>query len=387
ILYNNIKKLIGAEIPDQEIRSIILALGITSDTESAEGMELLVPPYKVDVTRECDITEEVLRIYGYNNIQIPSKVNASLSNSIRPDKENTQHTVADMLSSNGFSEIWCNSLTRASYVIDESKVVEILNPLSSDLGIMRQSLLHPALESVAYNQNRKNADLKFYEFGKIYNLDNGEYKESLRLLLIISGNKQAEQWNQNAKPVDFYDLKAAVDGLIGRLGISGLQAEKIEGNGFGYGIKYFRGDKDIVRLGSVAETDKKRTGVEREVFYADIDWDAVLKIVSKNKIKNKEVPKFPSVRRDLSMLVDKSVTFDSLKSIAFKTDRKLVKDVKIFDVFEGGGKTALPEGKKSYALNFTLQNEEQTLTDKQIDAVMQKIIHNLAQEVNAEIRK
>lgn len=384
VSYGNIIKLIGQAIPAEEIKSIILALGIEIAAENPEGLSLKVPAYKVDVTRECDITEEVLRIYGYNNIAIPAKVNASLAYTAKPNKENVQNLIADMLTANGFLEIWCNSLTKLAYSKNTEEAVQILNPLSSDLNAMRQSLLQPALESVAYNQNRKSADVKFYEFGKTYHLVNDQYVEKPRLLLLISGAKQSEQWNHATTPSTFYNLKAAVDAVISRLGLSNFQAEEVKDENFAYGLKYFRGDKTLVTFGAATAKDRKQAGVDKEVFYADFDWALLLDAVRKNKIINKEVPKYPAVRRDLSMLVDEQVTFDALKTIAFKTDKKLVKQVQVFDVYQGD---KLPAGKKSYALNFTLQDEEQTLTDKQIDAVMQKIIANLAQTAKAEIRK
>ena len=382
--YDNINKLIGAKLPYSEIKDIITSLGITVEEESPAGLSLKVPAYKVDVTRECDVTEEVLRIYGYNNIAIPGKINASLSNTAKPDKEQTQHVVADMLTANGFLEIWCNSLTKGRYSKNEAEAVKILNPLSADLNVMRQSLLMPAMESVAYNQNRKNANLKFYEFGKTYHLINDKYIERPRLMLVMSGANQTEQWNQKANPITFYNLKAAVDAVIGRLGILNYQTEEVSNEDFAYGLKYFRGDKAIVTFGAATAADQKQAGVDKDVYYADFDWALLLDMVRKNKITNKDIPKYPAVRRDLSMLVDTAVTFEDLKTIAFKTEKKLIKNVQVFDVYVGD---KLPAGKKSYALNFTLQDEEQTLTDKQIDAVMQKIIYNLAQTANAEIRK
>ena len=384
VSYNNINKLIGAAIPNEEIKAIIVALGIKVAKENQEELTLQVPNYRVDVTRECDITEEVLRIYGYNNIAIPSKINASLSYGEKPDREQTQHVIADMLTANGFLEIWCNSLTKAAYSKNIDEAVKILNPLSSDLNVMRQSLIMPALESVAYNQNRKNPDIKFYEFGKTYHLINEKYVERPRLLLILSGSNQSEQWNHKTNAVSFYNIKAAVDAVLGRLGITNYQSEETSTDEFAYGMRYFRGDKTIVSYGAVTPADKKKADVNKEVFYADFDWELLLNMVKKNKIVNKEVPKYPAVRRDLSMLVDMDITFDNLKTIAFKTEKRLIKNVQVFDVYMGD---KLPAGKKSYALNFTLQDEDQTLTDKQIDAVMQKIMYNLAQTAKAEIRK
>ncbi|QIL40825.1 phenylalanine--tRNA ligase subunit beta [Pedobacter sp. HDW13] len=384
VSYTNINKLIGANIPSAEIKHIITALGISATSTSDDTLALRVPSFKVDVTRECDITEEVLRIYGYNNIEIPTKVNASLSYSIKPEKENTHNVIADMLTSNGYAEIMCNSLTKSAYSKNIDEAVFILNPLSSDLNVMRQNLLMPALESVAYNQNRKNADVKFYEFGKTYHLINGQYVERPRLLLLISGAKQGEQWNQNSKPTTFYNLKSAVDAIIARLGVSTYQSDTLTNEDFAYGIKYFRGDKTLVSFGAASKADRKVADVNAEVFYADFDWAVLLDIVKKNKIVHKDVAKYPQVRRDLSLLIDQEVTFDTLKGIAFKTDKKLIKEVGVFDVYMGD---KLPEGKKSYALNFILQDEEQTLTDKQIENTMQKLIANLTAQAGAEIRK
>ena len=383
VSFENIVKLIGQPIPNSEIKAIILALGIEVVSETAKGLSLKVPAYKVDVTRECDVTEEVLRIYGYNNITIPTKINASLAFTIKPNKENIQNLIADMLTANGFLEIWCNSLTRAAFSKNTSEMVQILNPLSSDLNVMRQNLLQPALESVAYNQNRKNADLKFYEFGKTYHLIDNVYVERPRLLVLLTGAMQSEQWNHSKSFSSFYNIKAAVDAILNRLGLSNFQTEELSDENFAYGLKYFRGNQTLVSFGAATAADKKQAGVDKDVFYADFDWAMLLAALQKNKIVNKEVTKYPSVRRDLSLLVDGKVTFEELKSIAFKSEKKLVKQVQVFDVYQGD---KLPEGKKSYALSFILQDEEQTLTDKQIDSIMQKIIANLAQTVKAEIR-
>lgn len=384
VSYKRINKLIGAEIPASEIRSIITSLGMEVTAETDDILQLTVPAYKVDVTRECDVTEEVLRIYGYNNIAIPSKINASLAFTAKPDREQTQHVIADMLTANGFLEIWCNSLTKGTYADPVEEAVQILNPLSSDLNVMRQRLLMPALESVAYNQKRKNSDLKFYEFGKTYHLINDAYVERPRLLLVMAGAVAAENWNHKTDSLSFYHLKAAVDAVISRMGISNYQTEELTDSHYAFGLKYFRGQQTIVTFGAVTGTDKKLADIDKDVYYADFDWALILDIVRKNKVIFKDIPKFPMVRRDLSMLVDTAVTFEQLKGIAFKTEKKLLKQVQVFDVYLGD---KLPEGKKSYALNFTLQDDQQTLTDKQIDSVMQKIIANLEQSAKAEIRK
>ncbi len=383
VSYQGICRLIGQEIATQEIEEIIVALGMEVLNKDAQGMQLRIPAYKVDVTRECDVVEEVLRIYGYDRIAIPSKVNASLAYSSKPGKEYVQNQVADMLVANGFYEILCNSLTRASLSKNKEEAVQLLNPLSSDLNVMRQTLIQPALEAVAYNQKRKSADLKFFEFGKTYHLIDNKYVERPRLLILSTGEQHSLQWNHVSGGTTFYHLKAVVDAVLNRLGIVSFQSSELRNEDFAYGLTYGRGEKTLVSFGLATKADCLAADVEKEVFYADFDWELMLDAVKKLRVINKEVPKYPSVRRDLSLLVDQSVTFEQLKQIAFKSDKKTIRQVQVFDVYEGN---KLPEGKKSYALNFTLQDDDQTLTDKQIDSVMKKIITNLAQSAGAEIR-
>ncbi|HTI60697.1 phenylalanine--tRNA ligase subunit beta [Mucilaginibacter sp.] len=384
ITYKNVDRLIGKHIPQEEIKSIITALDIHIVNETADGLSLKVPPYRVDVTREVDVIEEILRIYGYNNIEIPTQIRASLNNSIRPEKDDVQNTISDLLSANGFNEILSNSLTRSTYSTDLDHAVKILNPLSGDLDVMRQSMVFSGLEAIAYNQNRRNGDLKLYEFGKVYSLKEDKYIETQRFAIFLSGANQAEQWNQKPQPVSFYMLKAVVDGLIQRLRITDLTTEDATCSKIAYGLQYMRNSKQLVKFGAVAASALKKVDLDKEVFYADFNFDMVLNAVRKNRIVYQDVSKFPAVRRDLSMLVDKTVTFGQLKQIALKTEKKLLKDVNVFDVYEGD---KLPAGKKSYALSFTLQDEEKTLTDKAIDSIMQKLIYNFGREAGAEVRK
>lgn len=385
VTYRNIDRLIGKSLGEENIKSIITALDITIVKETAEGLSLQVPPYRVDVTREVDIIEEILRIYGYNNIEIPTQIRASLNNSQRPEKDTVQNAISELLSANGFNETLSNSLTSSSYAESLDNAVKLLNPLSNDLDIMRQTLLYSGLEAIAYNQNRRQADLKFYEFGKTYFFEDDKYVENQKFSVFISGSTQQEQWNQKTSPVSFYHLKAIVDGILERLSISDYTVDEITDHEFAYGLQYnYRGSKTLVKFGAVLPGALKKAGVEKEVFYADFNFDVLLNIVRKNKIVNKEISKFPSVRRDLSMLVDTAVTFGQLKQIAQKTERKLLTDVSVFDVYQGD---KLPAGKKSYALSFMLQDEEKTLTDKAIDGIMQKLIYNFGKEVGAEIRK
>jgi phenylalanyl-tRNA synthetase beta chain len=382
--YRNVDRLIGKAIGHDTIKSIVSALDIQIVNEAAEGLSLKVPPYRVDVTRDVDVIEEILRIYGYNNIEIPTQIRASLNTSDRPDKDSVQNTIADMLTANGFNEIMSNSLTKSAYAESMDEAVKILNPLSSDLDIMRQTMLYSGLEAVAYNLNRKAADLKLYEFGKVYNVREDKYVENQRFAIFITGSSQAEQWNQKAKPSNFYNLKAVVDALVNRLSIKDYTVEDTANSDFAYGLQYVKNGKVLVSFGAVAKAALKKADVDKDVFYADFNFDRVITLVRKNKIVYQEISKFPAVNRDLSMLIDKAVTFQQLKTIAQKTERKLLKDVNVFDVYEGD---KLPAGKKSYALSFVLQDEANTLTDKAIDGIMQKLIYNFGKEAGAEIRK
>lgn len=384
ISYKHVHRLIGKAIAVEEIKAIITALDIKIVAETEEGLSLEVPPYRVDVTREVDVIEEILRIYGYNNIEIPTQIRASLNNAAKPDKDAVQNTLADLLTSNGFNEILANSLTRSAYADDLENAVKILNPLSSDLDVMRQTLLFSGLEVISYNQNRRYPNLKLYEFGKVYHQYPEKFEEKHRLSLFLSGADQSEQWNQKEQPVSFYQLKAAVDTLLKKAGVRDFVLEDTESNHLNFGLNYKLGNKNLVTFGAVSKKELKKADVGQAVFYADFDFDLLLKQISRNKIVYQEVSKFPSVRRDLSLLVDERVTFNQLKQTAIKSERKLIKEVNVFDVYKGD---KIAEGKKSYALSFVLQDEEKTLTDKAIDAAMQKIAFNLQKEAGAEVRK
>jgi phenylalanyl-tRNA synthetase beta chain len=384
VSYKNITRLIGEEIEEDTVKAIINALSISIKEETATGLNLLVPPFKVDVTREVDVVEEVLRIYGYNNIAIPSQIRASLTPSAKPDKEAVQNQVAEFLTANGFSEILCNSLTKSAYDQDSESAVRIVNPLSSDLDTMRQTLLYSGLEAIAYNVNRKNADLKLYEFGKVYSVDSGSYQESSRLSVFLTGRTHVQQWNHQNTQASFYQLKAVVDAIIKRLNMSNLLENSFSDERIQIGQEYKRGEAVVVSFGQVSKAALKKLDIEKDVFYADFDWDLVLKAIKKNKISYREVPKTPSVRRDLSLLIDRDITFSQLKSLALKSERNLLKEVNVFDVYEG---KKLADDKKSYALSFLLQDDEKTLTDKQIDSVMTKLIGIFEKELGAEVRK
>ncbi len=383
VSYKNIQRIIGKAIPAETIRAIIVNLGIGINNETAEGFDVVVPPYKVDVIREVDVVEEVLRIYGYNNIELNTQIKASLNTSEKPDREVVLNQVADLLISNGYREILSNSLTKADYLEDEATAVRLLNPLSSDLDCMRQNLLFSSLTAVAYNQKRKNGDLKLFELGKSYHTAEDWYAEKNLLSLAIAGHNQPEQWNSAHKEVDFYAIKAAVDAIIRRLKVEGIRTEEYTGAYFDYGLTYRKGEKALVSFGAVAKANLKKADVDGPVFFAQFDWDLLLKVIKKNKITYKEVSKFPAVRRDLALLLDEQVSFETLRLIASRTEKKLLKEVGIFDVYKGD---KLPAGKKSYALSFVIQDEEKTLTDKQIDGIIQKLITNFEKEVNASVR-
>lgn len=384
VRYARVQALIGKAIPESEIKAIIEALGITVRNETAGVLTVEVPAYRVDVTREVDIVEEVLRIYGYNNIEIKRQIRASLTTSSKPDKEVVQNQVADLLIGNGFREILSNSLTKMDYMDDPASAVRIVNPLSTDLDAMRQSLLFSALEAITYNQKRKQSDLRFFEFGSTYRIHGDGYRETQSLALAMTGRQLPEQWNHDDKLVSFYHIKAAVDAILGRLNIQGLQTADAPTTHYGYGLAYLRGDKPLVTFGAVASQHLRKADVDGEVFFADFNWELVLKAIRNNQITYRELSKFPAVRRDLSLLIDADVSFSTLKAIAERTERKLLRSVNVFDVYRGD---KLPAGKKSYALHFVLQDEEKTLTDKQIDAIVKKLIYNFEKETGAAIRK
>ena len=381
--YRNVQRLIGKAIPAEEIRSIILALGIGITAENEDQISVEVPAYKVDVTREVDVIEEVLRIYGYNNIELKSQILASLNTQDKPDKESVLNQVADLLVANGYREILSNSLTKSTYASDETTAVKLFNPLSSDLDTMRQNMLYSALTAIEYNQKRKQSDLKIFEYGKTYHLKEEGYQEKQHFAFAIAGKNEAEQWNTASKNVNFYNLKSALDTIVKRLKIEGLQIVETSNADFAYGLDYMKGQKVLVSFGAVHADVLKKVDVDNAVYFADFDWDLVLKTIRKNTIKYKEVSKFPAVRRDLALLVNEEISFETLKRIALKTDKKLLKEVNIFDVYKGD---KLPQGKKSYALSFTIQDEEKTLNDKQIDSVIQKLIINFEKETGAVVR-
>ncbi|TDE42014.1 phenylalanine--tRNA ligase subunit beta [Flavobacterium rhamnosiphilum] len=385
--FSNVAKIIGQELPKDTIKKILVSLDIKVNSVSDAGLGLTIPSYRVDVQREIDVIEEILRVYGYNNINFSKKLNATVSNAPRNEDYKIQNVIATQLNSQGFNEMMANSLTTASYValseeLNPAYNVTMLNPLSADLATMRQSLLFSGLEAISYNINRKNADLKLFEFGKTYHNYLAGYEEKKHLTLFLSGNRNQENWTSAQKPTDFFLFKGYVNGILSRLGIPKTQNVPVTSDVFSEGIAISAGTEIIVELGVVKKSIVKHFGIKQEVFFADFNWALILKLIS-TKIKYTEIPKYPEVRRDLALLIDQNVTYDSIYTIARQTEKALLKDINLFDVYEGQN---LPEGKKSYALSFTIQDSSKTLTDTQIDKIMSKLQNNFETELGASLR-
>ena len=388
VSFERITKLIGQEIPRETIKSILSSLEIKVNNVTETGLGLTVPAYRNDVTREADVIEEILRVYGYNNIETTTKLNASIANSSRFDDHKLQNVTGNQLASIGFFEIMANSLTTPTYIslskqLKEEHNISMLNPLSNDLSVMRQSLLFSGLEAVTHNINRRNSDIKFFEFGKSYH-DFGDKREEFKhLSLLLTGNKTAEVWNSPKSQTNFFQLKGIVNVVLERLGINRYNAKPITNDVFKEGISYTQGKTEIVQFGEVKTFILKHFGINKAVFYADFNWDNIIEMAKRNKIKFTEIPKFPESRRDFALLLDKNVKFEDIYTIAKQTEKQLLKSVNLFDVYEGKN---LPKDKKSYAVSFTFRDEHKTLTDKQVDKVMAKLQNNFETKLNAELR-
>jgi len=388
--FDRIDALIGQKIPGDTIKSILTSLDIQVKSSTESGLGLLIPFYRVDVQREVDVIEEILRVYGYNNIDFKEKLNASVATSTRFEDHKLQKIIGDMLASKGFYEILNNSLSSPKYskFLDEDSKeseVTILNPLSTDLSVLRQTMLFSALDTVAYNINRKKPNLNFFEFGKTYHYASTEYEERKHLSLIVTGTRNENNWISPSKPTDFYFLKAAVDQVLERLGILNTTTESISPNSntFLEGLSLKKGDTELVTFGIVQKSILKEFDIKQDVFYADFKWGALSEIVSSNKIIFEKIPRYPEVRRDLALLLDAGISFDEIKTIAYNTERNLLKNITLFDVYTG---VNLPPEKKSYAVGFTIQDNSKTLTDKQIDKIMQKLQQRFEKELGAELR-
>ena len=394
------RKLIGKELSEETFLSILASLDVEIRGREGEVLHVAVPPYRVDVQREADLIEDVLRVYGYNNIEVSDHVNSTLSYAPKPDKSRMVNIASDFLTSNGYTEIMSNSLSKASYyegseTYPAERCVKIMNPLSQDLNVMRQTLLFNTLEAVELNVNRRNANLRMYECGNCYAYNTekaddentlAKYEETYRLGIAITGLASQLSWNSKAEGASFFTLRGIVERLLKRFGIDiyALQSEALQSELYADAVILRQGPKEVLRMGVVAPSLRKKFDIKQDVFFAEIDFDQLIKMTKKAKIQFKELSKFPEVKRDLALLVDKSVTFAQLRGIAFATEKKLLKSVSLFDVYEGD---KLPEGKKSYALSFILEDKNQTLTDKQIERTMTNLQTQLEQKAGAEVRK
>jgi len=380
-------KLIGQELPKEIIKKILASLDIKVNSVTDAGLGLTIPAYRVDVQREIDVIEEILRVYGYNNISFTKKLNATVANSSRTEDYKVQNIVGNQLNSQGFHEMMANSLTSPEYIaltnmLQEEHNVAMLNPLSNDLSVMRQSLLFSGLEAVSYNINRRNSDLKLFEFGKSYHKFGSDFTENKHLTLFVSGNRNDESWIDAVKPSGFFLFKGYIDAILSRLGLEKVRTQPVQSDVFAEGVALFVGEELLVEYGTVKKSILKHFDIKQEVLFADFNWNVVLKLVS-NKIRFAEIPKYPEVRRDLALLLDENVAFDAIYKIARQTEKSLLKDIRLFDVYLGKN---LPEGKKSYAISFTIQDNAKTLTDEQIDKVMNKLQKNFATELGASLR-
>lgn len=388
IHFNKVNKIIGEEIKPETIKKILASLDIKVVSISDAGLGLVIPSYRVDVTREIDVIEEILRVYGYNNVKIPSKLNATISNSLRTEEFNVQNIIANQLCSLGFNEMMANSLTTPDYVklsenLKEEFNVLMLNPLSNDLSAMRQSLLFSALEAVSFNINRKRSDLKFFEFGKTYHKLPASYDEEKHLTLTVTGNRNIETWVKPQEKSDFFLFKGYILTILSRLGLDKKTTSlPFEKDIFAEGLALAIGKEIIVEFGSVKKSVLKHFDIKQEVLYADFNWGKIQKYVT-NKIKFTDIPKYPEVRRDFALLVDENVQFEQIFNIAKQTEKGLLKDINLFDVYQGNN---LPEGKKSYAVSFILQDDSKTLTDTQIDKIMSKLQGNFESQLGASLR-
>ena len=394
VRYRNIDRLIGIQIDRAEIHRILEALDIRADDINADSFVAVVPPYRVDVTREADVIEEILRIYGLDNVPLSPVLAAdSLSEFPKTDPNQWQSRVGQLMAANGFYEILTLSLTRPAYndairATLSGPDVTLLNPLSEELSVMRQTLLFSSLETLVHNLNRRQKDLKTFEFGKVYYTTQAQdgstkYIEQMRLSLALVGNQESESWLQKGQPVAYHDLATAVQRVLNLFRVKQVDKQPADPTLFQYGLTYVVNKKPLVSLGLVHPKLTKLVDLKQPVFYADFDWSALLKLAG-TKTRYEEVPRFPDVRRDLSVVLDRAVSFEQISRLAYQTERKLLQSVNVFDVYEGEN---LGAGKKSYSVSFTLQDTAQTLTDAVIDKTMQRLISAFERDLGAVIRK
>ncbi|UZH55269.1 phenylalanine--tRNA ligase subunit beta [Salinimicrobium tongyeongense] len=388
LTFEKINSLVGQNLSKETIKSILASLEIRVNNVTETGMGLTIPPYRVDVKREADVIEEILRVYGYNNIEFGDKINASVANSTRFEDYKLQNLIAGQLVGQGFFETMANSLTTPAHLglseqLKEDYAVKMLNPLSQELSVLRQSLLFSGLEAVSYNLNRKRSDLRFFEFGKTYHNYKSGREEKKHLSIFISGNRNKETWTGAVQKGEFFYLKGVVTSVLERLGIRNLKTSPVKNDVFSEGISFSFNNVKLVEFGVVKRKILKNFDIGQEVLFADFNWDMVVETSKSQQNKFREISKFQAVRRDFALLLDKAVKFEELYELAFKTEKDLLKEVSLFDVYEGA---KLPEGKKSYAVSFMLQDERKTLTDKQIDKIMSKLQQNLEKQLGAELR-
>ena len=385
--YESAFRLIGQEIDKETIKNILASLEIKISSETEGGLGLTIPSYRVDVQREADIIEEILRVYGYNNIKFSHKLNTSISFNSNKDVS-LENIVANQLTTLGFNETMANSLTKEEYSSFSENLksefnVTMLNPLSNDLKVMRQSLLFSGLESISYNLNRKNNSLKLYEFGKTYHKYEKGYQEDKHLTIFVSGARTKDSWTSLTQNSDFFYLKGIVMSILERIGVTNIKTSPVKSDVFSEGIVLSLGKNKLVEFGVIKKKILKEFGIKQEVLFADFDWTSILSISGKKKIKVSMLPKFPSVKRDLALLLDLKITFKEIYDLAFQSERNLLKDVGLFDVYQGD---KLPEGKKSYAVSFVLQDNNKTLEDRQIDKIMQKLQQSFEKNLGAVLR-
>ena len=381
-------KLIGQEIPKETIKSILSALEIKVNNITETGLGLTIPAYRNDVQREVDVIEEILRVYGYNNIGITNKLNASISNTSKFENHKIENIVANQLVGQGFYEIMTNSLTTDKYnsiseQLDPDNNVKILNPLSTDLSIMRQSLIFSGLETLAFNINRQQSDLKLFEFGKTYHDFDDQKEEFNHLSILITGNKTEKRWNSKKTEVGYFYLKGLVTGIFDRLGIKKFKSLPLSNDIFSEGQQLSVGKHSLVEFGSLKTNALNNFGISQNVLCANFNWNNLLKVINQNTIKFKDISKYPEVKRDLSLLIDEDITFEKLYKLAKQSENNYLKDINLFDVYRGD---KLENGKKSYSISFTLQDNKQTLKDSQIDKIMSKIQKRFESELGAELR-
>jgi phenylalanyl-tRNA synthetase beta chain len=385
LTFAKINTLIGQELARDTIKSILASLDIQVKSVTESGLGLEIPFYRVDVQREVDVIEEILRVYGYNNVHFGKKLNASIAPVSKYEDYNLEDKIGNLLASQGYNEIVTNSLTNPDYaeLISTKGAVMMLNPLSTELSVMRQSMLFTGLESIAHNINRKNSNLRFFEFGKTYEQIKDGHKEQKNLALFITGNTHENHWASPTKKSDFFLLKAAVENVLERLGIKSSGSAFLSNDIFSEGLELFYGKTPMVSLGLVKNDLLNNFDIKQEVLYANLNWQLLVDAASKNKIYFKDIPKYPEVTRDFALLLDQSISFAAVEDLGYKTEKKLLKDISLFDVYTGN---KLPKGKKSYAVSFTIQDEAKTLTDAQIEKLMKKLQKSYERELGAELR-